>query len=115
QSDPPPPVEGVDQARKGDVDFDRVQGKHVTEAEKAWTTFEEIVAQHGPLPRWPTEETKEARDAYWKNATVEAMRGEDGITGWDSWWLPRDFDTDRKTFVERHRLRGICPFYGYVY
>jgi hypothetical protein len=113
--DPEPPEEGVDQARKGEINFERMAEKSRSDADNAWRTFEGIVAEFGPLPQIDfSTASREESDSFFASPIVKAMN-EAKLVGWDGRYEWNDFRLSGYEFIEQEPLHGMCPFYGYVH
>lgn len=79
----PPDADHVDQARKGDID---VEGMREDAAREAGERYDKVVAVIGGEPSWESwedvlkrfgENTQEARDFYWSQPHLEALKSSD--------------------------------------
>jgi len=119
--EPPQDMTGrADQARKGQIDFDRMRAEAAQQAGKLYDTYQQAVAGTDPLPRWDDfcdglADIDTAPEAYAKLPRVQALEAASLMP-----WLgvpidPVDvYGPDRERFIAR-RVAGACATYAGVW
>lgn len=107
----------VDQARKGDIDFEAMRAEAVAEAEKTYDAFAAAIEGH-PWPKTWTEmreaceaegkSIEDARKAYAEQPAVEAVNKAGVATFFGC--VFEDYGQDRAAYVERCRQSAISTF-----
>jgi len=118
--EPPPDMTGrADQARKGQIDFDRMRAEAAQQAGKAFDAYEQAVAGTDPLPRWDDfrdgfASIDAARAAYAKLPRVQALEAAH-LMPWPGMGDPADvYGPDRQGFIAR-RVAGAYATYAVVW
>lgn len=111
----------VDQARKGDIDFEMMRREAGDKASELWDTkIEPIVSVHGLPPAFPWAEINEAnavndrsaamniRDIYWAGPCVSALK-KAGLLGFMG--DPHElYGSGREAYVEDAYLGAACTY-----
>lgn len=105
----------ADVAKKRAIDFEAMRDVARKEANERWDQYEAAVADYGPLPESfmdldrTSEEFAAAREAYWQNATVVALREVIGFMAFPT----EEFAGTRADYVQR-AANGVVPGFAYL-
>lgn len=106
---------GIDQARKGDIDFDAIRANARDKAEKRFDEVWAVVSKHeGGVPRWNTfrdlfDTIEEAREKYGNLPVVKELRENDMDTLFDE--INDIFcDFDKEKYIKRCVNQCFVPF-----
>jgi len=109
----PPPHGYVDQAFKGDIDFEAMREKAAEGARKDYEEFEVALKGREPPPRFEEfrknyEDVEEARKAYWELPVVKDLQKAGKIPFFSD--VNDIYGCGKEKFIERARLGAVTTF-----
>lgn len=107
---------GYDQARKGDIDIDRMRFDAQLSAETKWDTYADLVSKHGDLVPWDVirekhgpENINAARDEYHAQPIVKAA-AELELIGWASGLDEQFLGHTKESYIQSARDWALCGY-----